>query len=114
MGDVEFCPRAYRIKMQKEVNLQNLPYVLDESHRKLGAIGLVILATDHVIEDEFRKILNIPGISLYHSRIKSEITVTQENLSTMETRLEEAVNVILPGMPLDVIAYACTSASMVI
>ena len=31
--------------MQKEVNLQNLPYVLDESHRKLGAIGLVILAT---------------------------------------------------------------------
>ena len=56
----------------------------------------------------------ISGISLYHSRIKSEITVTQENLSTMKTRLEEAVNVILPGMPLDVIAYACTSASMVI
>ena len=78
--------------------------------RKNENIGVYILPTVHCAYFLYF----ISGISLYHSRIKSEITVTQENLSTMETRLEEAVNVILPGMPLDVIAYACTSASMVI
>ena len=51
---------------------------------------------------------------MYHSRIRNEVQVTRETLSAMKERLEDAVSKILPGMPLDVVAFACTSASMVI
>ena len=44
------------------INLQNINYELDDSNRSKCAIGLVVLATDHTIEDEFRYILNIPGV----------------------------------------------------
>ena len=44
------------------INLQNIKYELDDSNRSKCAIGLVVLATDHTIEDEFRYILNIPGV----------------------------------------------------
>ena len=40
--------------------------------------------------------------------------VNRETLAAMEGRIEEIARLILPGMPLDVIAYGCTSASMVI
>jgi len=99
----------------KGMNLQNLPYVIDESPRSQAAIGVVVLATDHVIEGEFSKIIQqIPGVTLHHSRIRNETHVTRETLSAMEERLEEAVSLILPNISLDVIAYGCTSASMVI
>ncbi|HJL85777.1 MAG TPA: Asp/Glu racemase, partial [SAR324 cluster bacterium] len=100
--------------MKEEINLQNLPHQLDESLRSRAAIGLVVLATDHVIENEFQKILNLQGVALYQSRIFNEPSVNTETLSAMESRLENSVKLILPGMPLDVVAFGCTSASMVI
>ena len=100
--------------MDPKTSLQQRPYELDDSVRSRAAIGLVVLATDHVIEHEFRKILNLPGVGLYQSRILNEPSINAETLSAMENRLEDSVRVILPGMPLDVIAYGCTSASMVI
>jgi len=100
--------------VKEEINLQNLPHQLDESLRSRAAIGLVVLATDHVIENEFQKILNLQGVALYQSRIFNEPSVNTETLSAMESRLENSVKLILPGMPLDVVAFGCTSASMVI
>ncbi|SVE00762.1 uncharacterized protein METZ01_LOCUS453616, partial [marine metagenome] len=100
--------------VKEEINLQNLPHQLDESLRSRAAIGLVVLATDHVIENEFQKILNLQGVALYQSRIFNEPCVNTETLSAMESRLEDSVKLILPGMPLDVVAFGCTSASMVI
>ncbi|MDP6331379.1 MAG: Asp/Glu racemase, partial [SAR324 cluster bacterium] len=90
--------------MKEEINLQNLSHQLDESLRSRAAIGLVVLATDHVIESEFRKILNLQGVALYHSRIFNEPSVNTETLSAMESRLENSVKLILPGIPLDVVA----------
>ena len=80
----------------------------------LHPIGLIILAADHVMEDEFRSIYKIPGISLYHNRIFNDVKVNRETLAAMEGRIEETARLILPGMPLDVLAFGCTSASMVI
>ena len=100
--------------MDTKTSLKQRLYELDDSVRSRAAIGLVVLATDHVIEHEFRKILNLPGVGLYQSRILNELSINAETLSAMESRLEDSVRVILPGMPLDVIAYGCTSASMVI
>lgn len=96
------------------LNLKNVPYELDDSIRSRAAIGMVILATDHTMEHEFDQILNMPGLALYRNRIRNEVQVTKETLGDMENRLLEASEVILPGMTLDVLAFGCTSASMVI
>ncbi len=82
--------------MDPKISLQQRPYELDDSVRSRAAIGLVVLATDHVIEHEFRKILNLPGVGLYQSRILNEPSINPETLSAMESRLEDSVRVILP------------------
>lgn len=79
------------------LNLKNVPYELDDSIRSRGAIGLVILATDHTMEYEFDQILNIQGLALYRNRIRNAVQVTKETLGDMEKRLLEASEVILPG-----------------
>jgi len=96
------------------LSIENYPYEFDESPKSLGAIGLIVLASDHVMEDEFRSIYKIPGISLYHNRIKNDVKVTRETLAAMEGKIADTAGMILPGMPLDVLAFGCTSASMVI
>jgi maleate isomerase len=96
------------------VNRQHLPHRLDGGIAARAAIGLIVLATDQTIEHEWRRLLGLPGIALYESRILNDAQVTPETLAAMEARLVEAASVILPGLPLDVVAFGCTSASMVI
>ena len=67
-----------------------------------------------VIECEFKKMLDIPGVSLFINRIENDAKVSRETLSMMENKLEKMVAQILPEVSLDVVAFACTSASMVI
>ena len=75
---------------------------------------MIVLSSDQTIEHEFRTLLGLEGVALYQSRIRNDSRITPETLGAMEARLVEATDVILPGMPLDVVAFACTSASMVI
>ena len=42
------------------------------------------------------------------------MAITPATLKAMEARLAEAAGLILPGLPLDVVGFGCTSASMVI
>ena len=53
------------------LSIENYPYEFDESPKSLGAIGLIVLASDHVMEDEFRSIYKIPGKGpfLYYIRV---------------------------------------------
>jgi maleate isomerase len=76
-------------------------------------IGLVVLATDYTIEHEFRRIINIPGVDVYQARIRNEPTITTETLAAMGPLLTDTAALILPGDELDVLAFGCTSASMV-
>ncbi|MGH6897002.1 MAG: maleate cis-trans isomerase family protein [Geminicoccaceae bacterium] len=96
------------------VNRQQLPHRLDRGLAERAAIGLIVLATDQTIEHEFRHPLDLPGIALYQSRILNDARITPETLRAMEARLVEAAGLILPGLPLDVVAFGCTSAAMVI
>lgn len=96
------------------VDRQNMPYDLDAGIGHRGRIGLIVLATDQTIEYEFRKILNLPGVALWQSRISNSPTISPETLAAMEAGMAEAARVILPGEPLDVVAYGCTSGAMVI
>ena len=91
-----------------------LPHRLDDGIASRAAIGLIVLATDQTMEHEFRRLLDLPGVAFYESRILNEAAITPATLAAMEARLTQATEVILPGLPLDVIAFGCTSASMVI
>ena len=98
-------PRVYR---------SHLPFEIDGGVAERAAIGVIVLGSDHTIEHEFRTLLDIDGVAYYESRIKNSSIITPESLADMEQRIPECADVILKGVPLDVIAYGCTSASMVI
>lgn len=96
------------------VNRQNIPFTLDDGIGHRAAIGLVVLATDHTIEHEWRQMLRLDGVAFYESRLWNDATVTPETLREMEGLIAGAARLIRPGEPLDVLAYGCTSGTMVI
>ena len=77
-------------------------------------IGFVALATDHTAERDFARICDFDEVGLYVNRVAYANPTTEENLLKMAPLLTEAAALILPGEPLDVVAYGCTSASVVI
>jgi maleate isomerase len=96
------------------VDRRQLPFELDAGIAARAAIGLVVLATDHTIEHEWRRMLALPGVAFYESRIFNSNQVTPETLQAMAAGLAGAAGLIRPGEHLDVMAYGCTSGSMVI
>ncbi len=77
-------------------------------------VGLVILATDHTTEPDFRRMVASERVGVYAARIAYANPTTPENLRRMQPALTEGASLILPGEPLDAICYSCTSASVVI
>ena len=96
------------------VNIRGIPFEVDAGIGARARIGVIVLATDHTIEHEFRQIVTMPGVAFYESRIPNSPTINPETLREMESHISDRAALILPGMPFDVIAYGCTSASMVI
>jgi maleate isomerase len=95
--------------------IEHLPFDTDEGIASRARIGLLVLATDFTIEHEWRAIMaGLTGVALYESRLLSDPQITPETLRAMEPRIAGATDVILPGHPLDVVAYGCTSAAMVL
>ncbi len=95
-------------------SVSSLPFNLEDEGRHGVAIGLIVLASDQTIEAEFRALTATDEVAVYQSRIANENRITPETLGAMEAGLTASTEVILPGMPLDVVAFGCTSASMVI
>ncbi|WP_321936648.1 aspartate/glutamate racemase family protein [Paraburkholderia sp. J8-2] len=91
-----------------------LDFALDGGIARRAAIGLVVLATDHTIEHEWRDLLRQPGVAFYESRVENSPDITPPRLAEIEARIAPAVSLLLPGERLDVVAFGCTSASMVI
>jgi maleate isomerase len=91
-----------------------MPYRLDDGAGHRVAIGLVVLATDQSIEHEWRQLLDLDGVAFFANRINSAATVNPDNLKAMEAELAGAAGMILPGVELNVIAYGCTAASLLI
>ncbi len=77
-------------------------------------VGLVVLATDHTSEADYRHLVAGPDIGVYVARMPFANPVTPRNLLAMQPRLTEAAALILPGEPLDALCYSCTAASVVI
>ena len=76
-------------------------------------VGVVILQTDEVLEDELRVWLTHPT-RILHTRIPNSAEVNTDTLSAMEAALPNALRLLPTAAPLSVIAYGCTSASTVI
>ncbi|WP_245001991.1 maleate cis-trans isomerase family protein [Cupriavidus pinatubonensis] len=91
-----------------------LGFTLDEGVSRRAAIGLVVLATDHTIEYEWRKLLTMDGVGFYESRIANSAEISPETLREMDALIAPGVELIRPGERLDVVAFGCTSASMVL
>ncbi|MCU1400453.1 MAG: Asp/Glu racemase [Acidimicrobiales bacterium] len=97
------------------ITIEHLPYEHDAGLAPVGRIGLVMLASDHTIEAEMHALVDrVPGLGLFGNRIRNEDQITPDTLRAMAPRITATVDEILPGGHLDVVAFACTSATMAI
>jgi maleate isomerase len=95
------------------VNRTHIPFSLDAGIAHRAAIGLIVLATDNTIEHEWRHMLALDGVAFYESRIMNSARITPETLAAMEGDLARAAALIQPAAQLNVIAYGCTSGTIV-
>lgn len=77
-------------------------------------IGLIALATDHTSERDFARICDPDEVGVYVTRVAYENPTTPDSLRRIGPRLTDASRLILPDEPLDVVAFGCTSASVVL
>lgn len=96
------------------VNKTHLPHELDTGLGRRLRIGLIELATDQTSEHELRRLLAVPGVDFYTSRIWNDPTINEQTLLRMEGDIEAGMRVILPDLRLDVAGFTCTSGAMVI
>ena len=98
--------------------IEHLPFTTEAVIGARAKIGLVVLASDYTMEHEFRRVFATPGLAegvdYYEARIKNSPQITPETLAAMGPLLTDTVDLILPGAELDVVAFGCTSASMVL
>jgi hypothetical protein len=98
--------------------IEHLPFTTDAGIGARARIGLVVLASDYTMEHEFRRVFGSPGlgsgVDYYEARIRNSPQITPETLAAMGPLITETVDLILPGAALDVVAFGCTSASMVL
>ncbi|MEX1108308.1 MAG: aspartate/glutamate racemase family protein [Dongiaceae bacterium] len=96
------------------ISKERMRFALDGGVAHRARIGMIVLATDHTIEHEFRQIFKIDGVAFYETRIVNAPDINPTTLAQMEKGMAAAAAAILPGIPLDVVAYGCTSGTVVI
>ena len=97
-----------------EVNLEGLPFKTDKGVGTRAAAGLLVLETDQTIEDEFRAIWPTEGVALYAARLHNDAQITPETLKEMEGLIAPTTKLLPFMVDLPVVAFACTSGSLVI
>ncbi|MYC61480.1 MAG: Asp/Glu racemase [Caldilineaceae bacterium SB0661_bin_34] len=94
-------------------DLVQLPFDTDDGFGSRARIGLIVLESDQTIEAEAR-MLNLPAVSFYHSRVPNSLEVTSETLTDMEQWLPAAAALLPRDFGFDAIGYGCTSAAALI
>lgn len=95
--------------------IEAVPHAIENIIANRARMGLIALATDHVIDHELALLLGqVEGAQLYTTRVPMDPIVTRQSLGAMEARIGAAAATLLPGVALDVVGYGCTSASVVI
>ena len=94
--------------------IENLPFTTRMEIGSRARIGLIVLSSDYTVENEYRQVFTQPGMDVFHARIANAPNITPEILAAMGPLITKTASRLLPGDTLDVLAYGCTSASMVL
>jgi maleate isomerase len=98
----------------QHTNHGTLPFDTDEGVGNRGNLALIALEYDQTIEHEFYRLTVEPGMGVYCTRIRSLPEVTPEVLLQMEDEIINCTSILPQGVDIDVVAFACTSAALVI
>ncbi len=88
-------------------------YQTSDYYAHKNCVGLIVLQSDEVIEEEVRAWLP-DDTRLFHTRIESGADVTAESLLEMREKIPLATAMFPASAPFDVIAYGCTSGTTLI
>ncbi len=91
-----------------------LPFKMDDGLMARAAIGLIVLSIDQTMEYEWRRIIDLPGVAFFESRIPCPPDITPERLMEMQKDIASGTELLLPGLDLNVVAFGCTSGAIVI
>ena len=95
--------------------LGHLPFTTGPGLGARGRIGLIALASEYSLDHEFREVLaHTPDVALYTTRVSNDPVITPSSLAAMEAGLTGCADLLLKDDTIDVVAYGCTSASMII
>ena len=86
---------------------------LQEPRPDLVHVGLVLLSSDHSLEMEWSKLLS-DQVLTFNSRVHHNGLLDAHDLSQISQGIVDTTNLIATGLEMDVMAFACTSASIVI
>jgi len=75
-------------------------------------VGLIVLATDFMIEKDFINVTKNMNIDFFVNRVHCYTPLTSENLIKMSNTVTEVSNDILPDEKLDCVVYGCTSGTI--
>jgi maleate isomerase len=75
-------------------------------------VGLITLASDFRIENDFNSVIHGKDIDLYCNRIHCYNPLTNETLKKMADDIPKVTEDILPDQKLDCVAYGCTSGTI--
>lgn len=92
---------------------EDLDPLFDEGRHPRAKIGFVLLSTERTIEDDMFR-LRPEGVGIHFTRAYNEDDITVKTLSDQVDDLARAASTLLPDGSLDVVCYACTSASLLI
>jgi maleate isomerase len=96
------------------VDRKKMPYELSKGVGWRARIGLIVLSSDYTMEHEFARMLALPGLAVYHSRIDNDAQISVDSLAAMRARVAATAALLPPQDALDVVVFGCTSGSMVI
>lgn len=98
----------------QSIETRAVPYALRAKVAERAAIGILALAEDATIESEWRYLIDIAGVRFFTGRVDCAPEISPHSLLAMKDDLATATRQLVPGSALDVMAYACTSASLMI
>ena len=75
-------------------------------------IGLIVLATDFMIERDFINITKKLNLDIFVNRIHCYFPLTKNNLIKMSNAVTQVSKDILPGEKLNCVVYGCTSGTI--
>jgi len=100
--------------MLDNTSYEILPFNMDGGLMPRAALGLIVLSIDQTMEYEWRRIIDLPGVGFVASRIPCPPDITPARLMEMQKDIATGTELLLPGLDLQVVAFGCTSGTIVI